>query len=409
MSTHATLTVLDKLLKNRYAPRIHKQFVTETAVASRLKKKSDPEDFSSRKCIIAAHYGRSEGVGARTEGATLPRALANKFENMETQVAYLYGRIKLSRPLIKATRDNAGAFARAMQVEVEGIKESLLFDGARQMVWGDGTGRIASVSTGATSTSQVVDDVTHLRVGMYVDFYSSDGATKRNTAGERGGVQITAINTTTKTLTLSASVATTTGDYVYREDSKGAEMMGLHGIIDDGTVSATFQGLTRSSNTWLKSNLKGNSGANRALSLDLVDSAFFAGQIAGGYGFPTAIYSRPQYAIKYAQLLQTDRRFSAPVLTLDGGFKAVQYTGPGGTAPWIMDPFVRNNRIYMPHEPDLARWEMTPVEFIDEDGSMWQRALDGTDAFEAVLATYQQVGAHRCNRSTLLADITDPA
>lgn len=399
----ATLTTLADLLKSRYAPRLHKQFETETPIAMRVKKKAGAEDFSGQKAIIAAHYRNSQAVGARGEGGTLPSTQSTKVKQMEVSVKYLYGKIKVTRPMMKASKDNPGSFARAMKLEMDGIRETLNMDAARQMMTGDGTGGITLANgAGAASASLTVDDTSNLYEGMVIDIYTSGGAQQVNS------IEITAIDHTTKVCTLASTQTWSDNSIVFREDSRNNEMMGLKGIIDDGTNVATFQNLARSTYTWLKANVLHNSGTLRTLTLALVDQAFITAFNRHQSAYPSAIYSKPSYAVKYAQLLQDQRRFVAPQLTLDGGWKAVQYTGPGGTAPWIMDTRVEENVIYFPFEDDLGRWELTPVEFVDEDGNIFQRALDGTDAFEAVLATYQQMGAHRCNRSTILKDITAP-
>lgn len=409
--TEANLTTLAKLLKTRYGPRLHKQFVTETPIATRIQSRTSSEDFSGKEAIIGAHWQRSEAVGARAENGSMPRPQYNKFEQMTVGVAYIYGAIKITRPVIKAARDNAGSFTRAMQAETQGIRESLLFDGARQMVHGDGTGKISTVTAAAGATTFTCADVINLRIGMVIDIWKAD-----NSAKDVDSAEITDVDYDAKTITLAATsggsaspfTVTAGGAYVTREDSKGAEMMGLHGIIDDGSAVATFQGIARSGARWLKAQVMANGGTPRTLTTELVDQAYFKGAAGPWGGHASAIYSRPAFAVKYAQLLFAQRQFTAPITTLDGGFKAVQYTGPMGTAPWIMDRMCRDKSIYFPVESDLGRWQLAPVEFIDEDGSMWQRALDGTDAFQATIATYQQVGAHRCNQHVLLADITNP-
>lgn len=224
----ATLTTMDNLLKDVYLPRLRGQFYKQTPVFNRVEKRSEKHDFVGRKCLIAAHYQRSEAVGSRAENATLPTAQYQRIENLEVTTKYIYGKIKLTGQTISASRRQEGAFAKALNTEMEGIKESLLFDLARQMVHGDGTGKLAQANGGATSTSLVVDNpgVDHLRAGMIIDVYTSGGSQEVNS------IEVSSVNRSTNTATLASSQTWTDNSFVYREDARNVECMGLAGILD---------------------------------------------------------------------------------------------------------------------------------------------------------------------------------
>ena len=170
---------------------------------------------------------------------------------------------------------------------------------------------------------------------------------------------------------------------------------------------ATFQALARSSNTWLNANVLGASGVNRALTLRLIDDLCLEAQKNGGGGYPSALYSRHVLGQIYADLVRTDRRYSPKEMTLDGGWSAVEVTHPGGKCPWILDRMCRPNQVMAVREQDLIYFEQEPIGWMDRDGTILHRALDGTDAYEAKLFTYSQLGAQRANSHTLLKDISE--
>lgn len=231
---NATLTTMDNLLKDVYLERIRGQFYKQTPVFSRVKRRAGKHDFSGRKCIIAAHYQRSEAVGARAEAATLPTAQYQRIENLEVQTKYVYGSVKITGQTISASRRQEGAFARALNVEMEGIRESLLFDLARQMVFGDGTGKLALANgAGAATTALVVDTpgVDHLRAGMLIDVI--DGSANV----EVDGIEISSVNRSTNTATLASNQTWDDNSGVYRMDAKDQEVMGLAGILDKATIN----------------------------------------------------------------------------------------------------------------------------------------------------------------------------
>jgi len=225
----ATLTTIDNLLKDLYLPRVRGQFYKETPVYGRVMKRSEAEDFVGRKAIIAAHYGRPEGaVGARGENVTLPTAQSQQTEQMEVTMAYNYGSIKLTGQAISASNRNEGAFARALSMEMEGIRETMLFDMARQIVFGDGTGKLALTNgSGSSATSLIVDTpgVNHIRKGMIIDVIDSSDNVELNS------IEVTAVVVSTNTLTVASS-SWDDNSGVYKEDAKGKEMMGLSGIVD---------------------------------------------------------------------------------------------------------------------------------------------------------------------------------
>lgn len=226
----ANTSVLDGLLKNMYLPRLRGQFYKSIPAYKRIQSTSDKSNFQGRQVLIGAHYQRSEAVGARLENAALPNAQYQAITDLTIPVAYNYGKIKLSNQIIKTSQTSEGAFARALQVEMDGIKESLQYDMARQLVYGDATGKIATTNgTGAGSTTLIVaasPGTSNLRVGMKIDIFTSGGVQ------EVSGAQITAVAGSTNTVTLSTPQTWSSGSYIYREGARNAEMMGLGGILD---------------------------------------------------------------------------------------------------------------------------------------------------------------------------------
>jgi len=226
----ANTSVLDGLLKNMYLPRLRGQFYKAIPAYKRIQSTSEKSNFQGRQVLIGAHFQRSEAVGARLENAALPNAQYQQIADLTIPVAYNYGKIKLSNQVIKTSQTNEGAFARALQVEMDGIKESLQYDMARQLVYGDATGKIATTNgTGSSSSSLVVTSspgTTNLRVGMKIDVFTAGGVQ------EVAGIQITAVNASTNTVTLASAQTWSSGSYVYREGARNAEMMGLGGIVD---------------------------------------------------------------------------------------------------------------------------------------------------------------------------------
>jgi hypothetical protein len=156
---------------------------------------------------------------------------------------------------MKASRSDKGSFARAMDSEQKGLVDDL----ARQrnrMLSGFGQGTLATISSGAASTTQAlanpggvtgtVNATRFTKVGMLVAFTDSTGVTIK-------GVQtITVVSE--PNITIDGSVTTTTGDLVSlgtnslstNESSYNLEPMGILGIVDSTTYVSSVFGLDRS-------------------------------------------------------------------------------------------------------------------------------------------------------------------
>jgi hypothetical protein len=393
---------MDKLFKQFYYPRVVKQYYNATPIMTRIKKMSEDLEFAGKQVVIPVKKGWSEGVGARAEGDDLPNPYYAPVDQMLVDVAYIYGVWKITRPSIKASR-SPGAWERLMTFTMDDVKENLIWDGARQRVHGTGTGSITQINGTATSATQTVDDTTLLREGMVIDVYTAESGGSQDV----NSIRITAINSATS-ITLASSQTCNDNSYVFREDSRGNEMMGLAGIVDDGTYVGVFQGLNRATagNSWLKSGVMGNSGTDRPLTISLLNQAAARAEQSGAGGWPTAIYSNYALGLKYVDLLTADRRYVG-TKKFDGGFEGIEHTTPGGTIPWFFDRMIRPKKIYLVHEPDLLQVQLTPLEVVDDIDGRVMRQVTNKDEYTGYMAEYGTLAATRCNRHTRIDDLID--
>ncbi len=115
---------------------------------------------------------------------------------------YGYARARLSGQLFEIAETNPQSFASAVELEMQGLKDSAKKDQTR-IFYGDGTGKLAVISATATSATQTVYDATWLEVDAIVDVMNSSG-TKIGT-----GLTVSSVDYDTNTVVLSASVAAT--------------------------------------------------------------------------------------------------------------------------------------------------------------------------------------------------------
>ena len=403
-----TLTVHDALLKEFYmAGGLVKQFYEKCPLLDRVERITSQDDFDGRRIVMGVHTARAESVGARDENVPLPESGTPDTDNMYVTMAYLYGKIKLTGQAMQFTSTAKGAFVKAVDLGIKDIKESMRFDIARQITFGDGTGALAQTNgTGTAATALIVDNpgVRHIRAGMKLDIYTA----KTGGTQEVNSVTVSSVTTSTNTVTLATAQTWGNNSWVFREDARGKEMMGLAGIVDNATLLSSIQGKTRSTDDWANANALANSGTNRAMTLRLIDDAYYESMNNGIGEYPTGIYSNIKLAQTYADLCRTDRRYAADIQTLDGGWKGIKHTGMDGNCSWFVDPMCRDNSIYFVHEPDLVQYVPVQFHWLGEEmgGQIWNKAQDGTDAYEARLKQYSNLAAKRFQSHTLLGDVT---
>jgi len=86
----ATLTSLDKLLKEWYLPPVIESLNNDVLLLARLDVNN--EQLQGRRAVVPIHTTRAAGVGARAEGAPLPDAgsqvYANAYYDLTTGVRH---------------------------------------------------------------------------------------------------------------------------------------------------------------------------------------------------------------------------------------------------------------------------------------------------------------------------------
>lgn len=395
----ATLTTFDAILKNQYLGPIREQFNAASILYSRLEKNTD--SVVGKNFTIPLHYGRNEGIGARAEGGTLPTAGNQQYKECIVPMKYLYGRIKLTGPTMKAARSNEGAFLRAVDSEMRGIEKDLRSSLNRQM-FGDGTGILATCASASNATTITVDSTAKLRVGMPVSILvTSSGATSYGVASD------TVASITSSTVFVLTTGVATYGSLdntfsVYAGGSRNLEMMGLSGIV---SATSTLQGLAVASYPWWVATVQGNSSVNRPISDTILQTAIDTLETVSA-GMATAMYT--SFGVRRAyQANLTALKQLANTLELKGGYKALSYTGGShGEIPIIADKDAPANKVFVIDENELQIHRLADIDWMNEDGAILSR-VSGEDAYEAVLYVYQELGCSMRNANVRIDDITE--
>lgn len=388
MST--TLTSLDAILKNQYLGPVREQINSKIELLKRIE--TDRESVVGKNFTIPLHYGRNEGIGARADGGTLPTAGNQSYKETIVPMRYLYGRIKLTGPSIKAAKSNEGAFIRAVESEMKGLARDLKSDMNRQL-FGNGSGVLATCGTTSNSTTVTVGSTAKLRVGMIVDIIvTADGTTSTGATGRT----ITSITNATTFVISGAAITTDNTFSVYRSGSRNLEVMGIAGIC---SATTTLQGLDTTNYPWWKANVLTDS-SNRAISETLLQTALDT-TYQQSDGEATVLFTTVGVRRAYQALLSADRTYQN-TMEFKGGFKALDYNG----LPFMVDKDCNANTIYLLDENHLKFYEMSDWDWMSEDGAILSR-VSGEDAYEAVMYKYCELGCSARNTQTVLEKITE--
>ena len=402
-----TLSNISGMLKNLYIGPIRDQLNNSTVLFNRLEKNEEDVHGADLKAYIPLFHKRNQGIGWRSEGGTLPTADRRTHTQTSISMAYLYGQIKISGQAIRGSRNAATAFAKVVTNEVRGMVEGLKIEVNRSM-WGDGSGALSQTNqtTGSVTADVLfsVDDASKFEVGMVVDTY----AAKTGGSVQLDSKTVSEVDVLNNKIALSSTETITNDHYWFREDSRGLLMMGIEGIVDgaDSTgtrIVTTLQGINRSTagNKFWESPVIDNGGANQSLSISRIQQAYEIGEIVG-QGKCSLIMSTYALRRAYFDLMAVDKRY-VNSLKLDGGWQALEYTGGGGSTPWVVDRMAKAKSIYFLDERTLAIYRAADFDWMDLDGAVLRKVSD-KDEYEGTCFSYLNLGSSACNKNSVLRD-----
>jgi hypothetical protein len=214
---------------------------------------------------------------------------------------------------------------------------------------------------------------------------------------------ITAINTSTKTLTLSgATFNTVLSQVLVRTGNVNREWTGLTSIVSD---TGTLYNVDPTVEAVWKSTVNATGGAvAEGTFTKMADDI----SVAGG-GTPTVIFTTKGVRRAYANLLTQQRQF-VNVKEFTGGFGGISFITDDGEIPIVTDNDAPPGTAWFLNEKELKLYREADWSFMDEDGSKWQRVITSAgrfDAYEAILFQYSELGTHRRNAHGVVRGLTE--
>jgi hypothetical protein len=444
MTLASEVETVGALLKKYYeSGPAKKQFFDDPDILRRVQK--NRRDAKAGHAVIGLHTTRNPGIGAAANGAALPAAGKQGYNQATVPMKYVYGVTQFTGVDIANSRNNAAAFANVMTANMDGLITDMKADVNRQL-FADGSGILALAAGDQSSTVTAIypylwaDADKYLQtVGMRVEVYAlTDFSTSNVTTASY--VLSTAGTAHTNMYTTSGGIGTSTaGDIIGRygslqlanaTDITQYEMMGIDGIVgrdlvgdssysydygdETGTAVINFTGpegqaydyrgpgsasnnnvlqsIDAASNAFWRSKIWANGGAPRAITFTLLDDAI--GYLRTVQGSKLSVLWTT-YKVRQAimDLIREDRRY-VDSMEVDAAVRVPSYDG----IPMLVSGDCPRGRIYLLDESELTFYIQDDFQFIvDGKGNnlFWQAGYDGYTVTGKVYANLGTSSRHR--------------
>jgi hypothetical protein len=403
----ATLATVTPIMKEVYRGRIREQLNNEIVALKRMTRSSAgvTNETGGKYVTFPIHTRRNSGVGSRFESEALPVPGSQGHAAARVGLKYAYGGVQLTGQAISLTDTDPKAFAKALDNEVEGLKNDLKKDMNRQ-IYGTGNGAIATATGANTGATAPVADARYFQIGMRVDV--QNGTTVTN-----AGLVVSSVNLgvtpNTVTFTTTPGTAIANGHIIVRSGSGvsaagNRELTGLAAIV---AASGQIYNIDPASEPEWTSEVDANGGTGRALSEGLMTR--MVDRIRTRGGSTTLILQSLGVRRAYFNLLSQTRQ-TVNTQDFTGGFSGLAFTTDSGEIPVVADVDAPLGRQWFINEDSFTFYRDKDWDWLDRDGSIWKQKTDNNgdyDIWYARLAEYHELGCDRRNTNGLIADITE--
>jgi hypothetical protein len=406
MAGQGILTFASEALKLVYGD-LHEQLRDKNPALEFIEASSQNLTQNGKEAIFDTHIGRNHGIGARGVREKLPVAGAQKYKQAHLYLKNLYGAIEVDGQLFEQAADNYNAFINVVDNEMKGLKKDLSRDLNRQ-IYGDGTGTLGVVKTTDSSADTSVDfvDAHWIEPGMVVDLLAGTDLVDGTPTVLYAGIIVESVNETTDVVIFNTAVAVTAGDIIVRgsntTNSFNKELTGLAKIVASGNSLHDINGATEQAwNSTVETlGTVGTPGTLTELALiNLVQKVDKQG------GDVDVFLASPGVYNAYWNLLQGFRQFTNGA-GLTGGQRSFTFEALGKPIKFVSDYAAPKGTLYALTSNELVINRKRDWAFMDRDGSMWSRVAD-TDAYEARIFQYSEIGTYRRNAHAKLSNIAE--
>lgn len=380
-----------------YLPVLQQQFNKEIVLYNRIKR--DRENVVGKKFYFPVHSAWGETSGAIGEDSAIPAPGTESTAESSGPVRTVFGKFEVTTKVIAATKNDRGAFVQAVDFKLKNVGDNLRKD-LNWMLNSDGSGALAKITAGATTTSLTADNSLNVRKNMVLNMWSArTGGTQRTGGG--AAKTVTDVNYDTHVITIDTAWSDgSNNDFIFKSTGRGINVMGLLGVVDDGDFVGTLQNIARATNEYWKSTALENA-TDRDLTQVLLQQMEDKAYIKGG-GKLSAFYSNLGQRSNYVQIVTADRRY-VNTLKFDAGFEALEYNGK----PWFVDRDAEKKVVFGLDESVLRFFMLADIDWMDDDGAILARDSSKL-VYSATLEGHMEFGTYQPDRHVVLRNLNEP-
>ena len=337
--------------------------------------------------------GVNGGVSAGSETGSLPTSSQNDRVVLTSTLKNLYGTIEISDKALRAATGSEGAFVNLLNDEMQSLIKSASFNFGR-MLYGDGTGRLATVEFVKGNNTLTVSNIRGLVEGMLVDFTTEGGEIITSLTGRK----ILSVDRENYEIVVdgaSLDDAFSVGGGIYVQGSKDYELTGLGAIFSN---EGKLYGVDRSTQPIMKPYVMEDAGdiseAVIQTAIDKIEenTGSKINFIVCSWGVKRAL---AEYYRQYASVM--------PTMECAGGFKAVSFNG----IPVIADRFCPESTMYLLNTDDFKIHQLCDWKWLEgEDGKILKQ-VPGKPVYTATLVKYAELMCERPSGQGMITGISE--
>ena len=300
---------------------------------------------------------------------------------------------------IELSETNKQAFATSLDAQQKDNLSRIMSDLNRQSL-NKGTGQMSLANgAGSPSNALIVDNALPFRRGMKIDSYVSIGG-----AQQINGATITAVDYTTKTLTISPSQTWSDGSIIVKNTVQdgaptgGKELTGLQAMCDTTTYSSSYEGVSVAANPeWIGNVI---SAGTAPVSQDLLQQTAYRQMAIGGNkpDFMISNYGQPRVFLN-TELQKT--RYEPTVVK--GGHTVLKWND----MEWLIDKDYDLNEVGMYDLTFVEKFQTRDVHLAQLSGSTLYQMV-GFDMIGGYYRYQGNMGSWKRNAHARLIDLTEP-
>ena len=247
----STLATFSFALKTRYTDKkVENLTLADRPLLAKLKKDTD---FSGDDTVIPLIYGNPQGIASSSLSVAQVNSTNVKGKKFLIDAGDYTGSVSIGDKVIKASRNNPGAFLKNKTAETDGLF-SQMSDNIATYAYGNGGNAIGQQSSESSDVITLTKptDTYNFEVGMKLVWSVADGSAVTD-AARVGSAEVIAVDRSAGTVTVDDYTLITTpanGDYLFREGDfvgdTGVQLFsGVGAFIATSNTPADLYGMVR--------------------------------------------------------------------------------------------------------------------------------------------------------------------